>query len=334
MRVLITLSCALRLRPSATAWDVARSSQLSPQLGVEPALVEDRAGVDVIGSAHRHVLTRYARWHVIARAKTDRHGHLTATVADRCRQEIRAAQRFLEHLNRRGHGLDDCTQADTDAWLAERRDHRIRFLRWLKNNGHLPAIALPEPTSPPGPGGRVDQDQHWAAVRWLLHDHDAATAEDRAAACLVLLYAQPVTKIVALTTADVTSTDRGTYLRLGPEPLLLAPPLDELITALPADKPFGAAQTLADRRWLFTGKTAGHHLHPSSLMRRMNQLGITTRTSRNTAMLHLASTTPPTVFASLTGISIGAATRWAEYAGGTWTSYAAERAGGREQAIT
>lgn len=60
-------------------------------------------------------------------------------------------------------------------------------------------------------------------------------------------------------------------------------------------------------------------------MRRMHRLGITTRASRNTAMLYLASTTPPAVFASLIGVSIGAATRWATLAGASWNTYAAAR---------
>lgn len=60
-------------------------------------------------------------------------------------------------------------------------------------------------------------------------------------------------------------------------------------------------------------------------MGRLNKLGITTRASRNAAMFHLASTVPPAVFASLIGISDGAATKWAEYAGGNWTTYAATR---------
>ena len=67
----------------------------------------------------------------------------------------------------------------------------------------------------------------------------------------MLLYAQPVSKIVALTTDDLTIGDDGTYLRLGTEPLLLLPPLDVLMTSLPIAKPFGAASTLADERWLF-----------------------------------------------------------------------------------
>jgi len=133
---------------------------------------------------------------------------------------------------------------------------------------------------------------------WLV------STEDRAAACLVLLYAQPVSRIVALSTDDLTISDDGTYLRLGTEPLVLLPPLDALVTSLPIAKPFGAASTLADERWLFPGKWAGHHQHPTSLMGSLNQLGITTRASRSAAMLHLAATVPPAVFASLIGISI------------------------------
>lgn len=101
--------------------------------------------------------------------------------------------------------------------------------------------------------------------------------------------------------------------------------LHPLLFALPIAKPFGAARTLADPRWLFPGKNAGQHQHPTSLMGRLNRLGITTRASRNTAMLHLASSVPPAVFASLIGISAGAATKWTEHAGGNWTTYAAVR---------
>lgn len=280
---------------------------------------------EVADPRHQQTLGRYARWHVIARAKPDRHGRLNATIADRCRQEIRAAQRFMDHLAGRGRTVDDCTQADLDSWLSTRRSTRIRFPRWLLDNGHLSGLALPDPVPAAGPRGQVDQDEHWALVRRMLHDEDVANPEDRAAACLVLLYAQPLSKIVALTTDDLTVTDDGTFLRLGPEPLLLPPPLDALVTSLPIAKPFGAASMLADERWLFPGKWAGQHQNPTSLMGRLNRLGITTRASRNAATLHLAATVPPAVFASLIGISTGAATKWAEYAGSNWTAYAAIR---------
>lgn len=280
---------------------------------------------DVTDPRHQQTLGRYARWHVIARAKPDRHGLLNATIADRCRQEIRTAQRFLDHLAGSGRTVDDCTQADLDSWLSTRRTIRIRFPRWLLDNGHLPGLTLPDAAPVAGPRRHVDHDEHWALVRRMLHDENSASIEDRVAACLVLLYAQPLSKIVSLTTDDVTNGDDGTYLRLGPEPLLLPPALDALLTSLPIAKPFGAASMLADERWLFPGKRAGHHQHPTSLMGRLNKLGITTRASRNAALLHLAATVPPAVFASLIGISTGAATTWAEYAGSNWTTYAAIR---------
>lgn len=141
---------------------------------------------EIADPRNRQVLARYARWHVIARAKPDRHGQLSPAVADRCRQEIRAAQRFLDHLEARGRTIDDCTQADLDSWLSTRRAIRIRFPRWLLDGGHLPGLGLPDPVPAAGPSGHVDQDEYWALVRRMLHDRNAATREDRAAACLVL----------------------------------------------------------------------------------------------------------------------------------------------------
>lgn len=274
---------------------------------------------------HRQVLSRYARWHVVARVKFDRHGQLTANVAARCRQEIRTAQRFLDHLLNRESTIDDCRQGDVDSWLGTQRERRLVFLRWLHDDGHLVGLSLPTPVAASGSGARNDQDLHWALVRRLLHEEGSAPVEDRAVACLVLLYAQQLSTISALTIDDSFAQPDGTYLRLGTEPILLIPALAALIKQLPVDKPFGAASTLADERWLFPGKNAGQHQHPKSLMLRLNALGITTRVSRNTAMLHLAATVPPAVFASLIGISIGAATRWAHHAGGNWTTYAADR---------
>ncbi|MDT0203907.1 hypothetical protein Q9R27_18270, partial [Nocardioides sp. AE5] len=57
-----------------------------------------RVIAEVSYAQDRQNLSRYARWHVIARVQVDRHGQLGHGAADRCRQEIRAAQRFIAHL--------------------------------------------------------------------------------------------------------------------------------------------------------------------------------------------------------------------------------------------
>jgi hypothetical protein len=270
----------------------------------------------------RGVLTRYARWHVVGRIKTDRHDRIAPNAAARCRGDIDIARAFLDHLISGGYDLDDCPQAHLDTWISIDRSRRLAFIRWLKRGGYLRHVWLPEPVPAKDPAHDVDPEEQLALVRHLLHEPDSGSIEDRAAACLILLYAQPVAKIVQLTVDDVQTRDGETYLHLGTEPMLLIPPLDALLTALPAAKPFGAASRLADSRWLFIGTNAGTHLHPASLMRRMHRLGVTARASRNTALLHLASTTPPAVFASLVGVSIGTATRWAGLAGAQWNRYA------------
>lgn len=266
------------------------------------------------------MLTRCARWHVAGRAKTNRHGHITAATAERCRRDIQTARAFLDHLVAARHDLDDCSQACLDTWLSTRGSTRLTVIRWLKQGGYLARCQLPDPIRQKDPSHDIDPEAQLDLARRLLHDPATASIENRAAACLILLYAQPVAKIAALTTSDIKVRDTNTYLALGLglEPLLLIPPLDTLVTALPVAKTFGTASTLADDRWLFTGKNAGTHLHPKSLMARMNRLGITARASRNTALLHLAATTPPAVFASLVGIHVNTATRWAELTGAAW----------------
>lgn len=273
----------------------------------------------------RGVLARYARWHVVGRAKTNRHGNISAAVTGRCKGDIQTAKGFLEHLTAHGQALNDCSQVCLDAWLATERDRRLGFLRWLTRNGHLADCRLPKPVRQKNPTHDTDPSAQINLARRLLHYTESANIEDRAAACLILLYAQPIAKIATLTTDDIVVRDRDTYLTLGPEPLLLIPPLDALIAALPVANPFGTASTLADSRWLFTGKNAGTHLHPASLMGRMNRLGIIARTSRNTALLHLAWTAAPAVFAHLIGIHITTATRWTELCGSAWNAYAADR---------
>lgn len=283
------------------------------------------AGADITDPELCGVLSRYARWHVVGRAKTNRHGHLTAHVAARCRNDINTARAFLDHLTTSGHTLDNCPQACVEAWLSTSRSAHPGFVRWLTRGGYLPRVTLPEPVAAKDPPTGLTPKINWPWPADSCTTPPPPASRDRAAACLILLYAQPVAKIAALTTDDIEVRDTGTYLRLGPEPLLLIPPLDALVTALPVAKPFGTASSLADARWLFTGKNAGTHLHPASLVRRMNQLGIITRASRNTALLHLASTTPPAVFASLIGIHITTATRWAELSGSAWNTHAAGR---------
>src|SRR5690625_2191802 len=77
----------------------------------------------------RGVLTRYARWHVVGRARTDRHSRIAPNAAARCRGDIDIAFAFLNRLTSGGYDLDDCPQAHLDAWITVDRSRRLGFIR-------------------------------------------------------------------------------------------------------------------------------------------------------------------------------------------------------------
>ncbi|MGW1675081.1 hypothetical protein [Streptomyces sp. NPDC002324] len=111
---------------------------------------------------------------------------------------------FLSWLADRGRTFEHCQQADVDAWhtekLATRRPAQT-FLRWCMRTSRMPRLTLPTRV--------INQDQaplhqhrRLAILRPTLND-DSLPLRARGAAALVLLYAQPVTRIVQLTVDDV-----------------------------------------------------------------------------------------------------------------------------------
>ena len=133
---------------------------------------------------------------------TDRHQRIAPNVAARCRADIDTAHAFVDHLTASGHDLDDCPQACLDAWITTDRSRRLGFIRWLKRGGYLALTRLPEPVPRKDPDHEVDPDDQIALARRLLHEPDSGSIEDRAAACLILLYAQPAAKLATLTIND------------------------------------------------------------------------------------------------------------------------------------
>lgn len=129
--------------------------------------------------------------------------------------------------------MKTCNQADLDLWLADHPGHRTRtanFTRWAVTHRHAFHLTAPS-TRWPDPAGPLDQDRRWADARRLLHDNSCPVA-DRAAGLLILLYAQKLSDITALTTENVRHLDGRAVLNLGSRPITLPSPLDALIDDL------------------------------------------------------------------------------------------------------
>ncbi|MFI5893829.1 hypothetical protein ACIA5D_27380 [Actinoplanes sp. NPDC051513] len=268
----------------------------------------------------RRLLRSYATWHVIHRLRNDRPRPATWPASGyRARHEITAAARLLTDLRQQDRSLDTLHQADIDAYLTS---SALRsFLTWATSRKIITGVQLPKRrTTQPL---RFAADEHrWHLARTLLNDDASATVSDRFAGLLVLLYAQPVTRIARLTTGHVRQADGITLLTIGTAALQLPSPLADLAARLPERRPVGMAGNLHTNQWLFPGRQPDRPADPATLMHRLNALGIHTRDNRNTAMLQLAAELPAVVIADLLGVHIGTATRWVHESSGNWTTYA------------
>ncbi len=276
---------------------------------------------------HRRALHGYAVWHQLRRLR----GRLDGRPASRqqvknVHDQVTAAAAFLDWLEARRLTLATCTQHDLDRWLAGNSGHLARsanFVRWAAARRHAARLTAPA-LRWTGPAGPLDQDRRWADARRLLHD-EACPAADRVAGLLILLYAQKLNVITALTTQHVLHQDGRTLLRLGSRPIVLPAPLDALVDSLAATrKAPGSSLLSVPSPWLFPGRRPGSPLTEDALAKRLHALAISPRQGRSTALFTLAADVPAAILAKTLGIHIQVAVQWQKIAGGDWAAYAAD----------
>jgi hypothetical protein len=174
------------------------------------------------------------------------------------------------------------------------------------------------------PAGRhaIDDEQRFAILRRLLHD-ETVDARDRFTGSVLLLYAQPVTRIAVLTTSDIDVTRDGQVtLRLGRGTVPLPGPLAQIALGLSEQQ---LKRTGTDG-WLFPGRNAGRHISADTLLGRLKRYGIGRgREGRHGALLALAARLPAPVLAERIGIHQSRAAAWVRMAGDTYADYVALR---------
>ena len=173
----------------------------------------------VTDSGHAQVIRRFATWEVLPRlrARAEKKPLSTGSRGYAVGQVLRATE-FLQWLSDRGVALSGCRQADIDAWhagTARPPQHRRPFLQWCMANELTRRFRLPRAvTGHSAPMPDPERIEHLGRV---LTD-GALPLRTRAAAAIVLLYAQPASRIVRLTVNDVTCEDGGDFLGLGDPP--------------------------------------------------------------------------------------------------------------------
>ncbi|MFC4071921.1 hypothetical protein [Actinoplanes subglobosus] len=291
-------------------------------------LAEELTGaVSDCGEPDRRVLRSWIRWRLLARLRNaaDIGAELTAPIYH-ARATVGQVTAFVTGLHGAGRALATCQQADLDGFFAaapSTGSHIRPFLTWAQQRRHLPRTLHLPPSRRGSPAAPADAEHRWGIARRLVHD-DTLDTSDRVAAALVVLYAQPISRIVTLTSVDVHTLDGAVTVALGPDRLELPEPFATLITRLPHRRRHGVAAHLPSP-WLFPSARAGSHATPGAVSARLQRLGIQPRAMRQAALIQLAAEIPPAMLAGLLGIHPTTAVKWTKLGGGNWTTYAATR---------
>lgn len=274
----------------------------------------------------RKLLHPYATWQLLRRLRQAAAAGPIGHYRDQnARLGLRVAAAFLDDLRARGLTLAGCRQADLDRWFATAPNSRQQALRplltWAIRTGRMPRLTLP-PTREQ-PAKPISLAQRLELLR-RIHAGTDMDLTERVIAMLILLYAQPLSRITRLTLDDITTVGHGAMLiRLGDPPAPVPAPFDTIITDYLAGRPNLTTATNPASSWLFPGRRAGQPLHPTSIRLRLHTLGIPNQPGRSRALRELLLQAPPAVIAGMLGYSAGSTEAIAAETGATWKRYAA-----------
>ena len=171
-------------------------------------------------------------------------------------------------------------------------------------------------------------EQRWQHVERLLHD-DTLRGYTRIGGLFTLLFAQPLSRIVAMRTSQITIDADS---RVGVTFHTVAIQMPALVDQLILDHVRRRGQSLYASRntgWLFPGGKPGQHLHTENIRGQLVAADIKPYESRKAALFGLAAQMPAPVLAELLGITDTNAADWARLAARDWTGYIADRSRGQ-----
>ncbi|WP_230330165.1 site-specific integrase [Nocardia aurantiaca] len=255
------------------------------------------------------------------RAKAERKP-ITPSSRRHAHDQVTQATRFLEWLAVQGITLSTCRQSDIDSWHVGNGPHRracLRtFLLWCIETKLVQRFYLPtrqsNRASPMPPEDRLE------LIGQALTDEDRPL-RSRAAAMIVLLYAQPLSRVTRLSIDDVIRDGDHVLLRLGDPPSPVPEPVADILVAWIENRTNMNTATNRNSRWLFPGRRAGQPMHPDTLGGLVKALGVSNVLARTSAMRQHVQQTPAPVVADALGYHPVTTTKLASEAATTWSRY-------------
>lgn len=275
----------------------------------------------------RQPVEKFATWHHLPniRAKQGQGTNLRGPVHS-AKQEITETVKFLVWLHETyRRTAESCTQQDADEWITTGPTTRssIRtffvFARKVRINAQVTVQHRAAKSA-----RSLSQDQRLAWIHELL----TGTSESlpyRVAGMLLLLYAQPLVRVVTLRTDVIDDAPEGMSITLGTHATDVPEPFASLLRQHISARPNLRTGTGADSPWIFPGSRAGTHLHPNTVMDRLRSLGVNLLGARNRAIGELVLECPPSLVADALGYSYQVAFLHSTKAAEPWARYAGRR---------
>ncbi|MGP3965760.1 hypothetical protein ACTWPT_58440 [Nonomuraea sp. 3N208] len=167
----------------------------------------------------------------------------------------------------------------------------------------------------------MTEDERLAALRRLLIDVEIPQRLG-VAGIIVLLYAQPLTRIVRLTVDDLVHEGEAVFLRLGEPPSPVPAPVASLRLDYVAARDNMNTATNRASRWLFPGRRAHQPCRPDHLSELLNEIGIPAA-ARGAAIRQQLLEMPAPVVADALGYHDKTTARLLREGGGAWSRYTA-----------
>lgn len=273
---------------------------------------------------HRAIIHRYIRW------KHLRHMRAESPISNgtflRAKQVTTVAIEYCNWLTDNGKTLASATQGDLDTWLAEGATTRLMvawFLTWTRT-AQITDPALTVPKHRRGTAARLPHDYQAEALERVLTSSELS-ARNQFAALLVLIFAQPIARIVRLRWDDVTIAPNNVTMNLAGMPIRLDHPLDGPVRDLAASP--GQANTAAHRNspWIFRGAMPGNHITAMHMRQQLHPL-FSSLAARLGTLTELSRQTPVAILSEALGYTAATLEKHAAVSGADYGKYISDLA--------
>lgn len=279
-------------------------------------------------TADRLLIDQFARFvHLNRMRYLARQDKLRTGTLLSARQSTTMAVGFLRFLRDCNKAPQGCEQHDVDAWLAEGPSTRSiarTFVRWAIATKNLPKVVFPHRVAQVLP--RISQDERLGHLNRALNDDEIST-QDRAAMVLMLLFGQPLTRVVEMRLGQfmASSPDQPLLIAFTRKPVAVPEPFGKVLRAHLANRPNMNTAANAKSDWFFPGVNPGEHANSQSVMMRLRTIGINLLGAKNSTLQELVLQIPPSLAADALGYSYQTMDIHEQRAGGRWKGYPALR---------